>query len=257
MNLIYIDESGNTGLNLKDAQQPVFIMAALILESSKWHTLEKDFHDILTKHLGPNAPSNIELHTTDLKARRKDFASLSGPKSLNLRDEMLQLIIDYKIPVIYRRIIKSNFEKFCEKNYGRGIKINPYIMALPFVCMEVDHYLKNKGTDELGMLIFDEQKESLDDTEKTLRTLRLDPGSILKTTNIIEKVFFVDSKKSYAIQLADLACHYIRKYEEHINGIKVSIYDQQTFEKIKLITSTGVGSNVGDILEWVGSHFVR
>ena len=126
MNLIYIDESGNTGLNLKDAQQPVFIMAALILESSKWHKLEKDFHDILIKYLGPESPGKIELHVIDLKARKKDFANISDSDSLNLRNEMLQLIIDYKVPVIYRRIIKSNFEKFCEKNYGPGIKINPY-----------------------------------------------------------------------------------------------------------------------------------
>jgi len=33
MNLIYIDESGNTGLNLKDSQQPVFLLATLILHS--------------------------------------------------------------------------------------------------------------------------------------------------------------------------------------------------------------------------------
>jgi len=34
MNLVYIDESGNTGLNLKDPQQPVFLLAAMILPES-------------------------------------------------------------------------------------------------------------------------------------------------------------------------------------------------------------------------------
>jgi len=39
MNLVYIDESGSTGLNLKDSQQPVFLLAAMILPESKWFSL--------------------------------------------------------------------------------------------------------------------------------------------------------------------------------------------------------------------------
>lgn len=257
MNLVYIDESGNTGLNLKDSQQPVFLLAAMILPESKWFLLEKLFFNTVRKYFGDPLPSPFEIQAKDLKNRRGVFENLTFAQQLSFRDEILQLLLDNKIAVIYRRIIKSKFAAFCEQRYGPGIKVNPYIMALPFVCMEVDHYLQQTGDDRLGMFIFDEQKEALDDAERSLRTLRLDSKSILKTTNIIEKGFFIDSSKSFALQLVDIAAYYIRKYEENELGLRVSDIDKQTFGKIKELASTGIGSNVVDILEWVKKHYIK
>ncbi|MHC4636915.1 MAG: DUF3800 domain-containing protein [Planctomycetota bacterium] len=169
----------------------------------------------------------------------------------------METLIENKIQVIYRRIIKSRFAEFCEKQYGTGIKVNPYIMALPFICIEVDYYLRQIGQDELGMLIFDEQSETLSDVELSLRTLRLDSSSILKTTKLIEKGFFVDTSKSYALQLVDLAAYYIRKYEEDKLKFRVSDYDKQTFTKVEKLTSVGVGSNIKDILEWIKVNHIK
>ena len=42
MYLVYLDESGNTGLNFNDPQQPVFLLCALIVEEQCWQQLEKD-----------------------------------------------------------------------------------------------------------------------------------------------------------------------------------------------------------------------
>lgn len=257
MNFVYIDESGNTGLNLKDPQQPVFLLAAMILPESKWFSLEKLFFNVARKYFGDPLPSPFEIQAKDLKSGRGVFENLTFTQQLSFHDKMLQLLLDNKIAVIYMRIIKSKFAAFCEEHYGPGIKVNPYIMALPFVCMEVDHYLRQTGDDQLGMFIFDEQKENLGDAERSLRTLRLDSKSILKTTNIIEKGFFIDSSKSFALQLVDLAAYYIRKYEENELGLRVSDVDKQTFGKIKELASTGIGSNVVDILEWVKKHYIK
>lgn len=257
MNFVYIDESGNTGLNLKDPQQPVFLLAAMILPESKWFSLERLFFNAARKYFGDPLPSPFEIQAKDLKSGRGIFENLTFTQQLSFRDEMLQLLVDNEIAIVYRRIIKSNFGAFCEENYGPGIKVDPYVMALPFVCMEVDHYLRQKGGDELGMLIFDEQKENLDYAERSLRTLRLDSTSVLKTTNIIEKGFFIDSSKSFALQLVDLAAYYVRKYEEDKLKLRVSNFDKQTFDKIEKLISTGVGSNVGDILEWVKNNCIK
>jgi len=257
MNLVYTDESGNTGLNLKDPQQPVFLLAAMILPESKWFSLEKLFFSIASDYFGYPLPSPFEIQAKDLKSRRGMFENLSFPQQLSFRDRMLQLLLDNDIAVIYRRIIKSRFAAFCEEHYGPGIRVNPYIMALPFVCMEVDHFLRQNAGDQLGMLIFDEQKETLDDAERSLRTLRLDSTSILKTNNIVEKGFFIDSSKSFALQLVDLAAYYIRKYEENQLGLRVSEVDKQTFGRIRELVSSGVGSRAIDVLEWVKNHYVK
>jgi hypothetical protein len=257
MNLVYIDESGNTGLNLKDPQQPVFLLAAMILPESKWFSLEKLFLDIARRYFGDPLPVPFEIQAKDLKNRRGVFEKLTFEQQLSFRDEVLELLVDNEIVVIYRRIIKRKFAMFCDEHYGPGIKVNPYIMALPFVCVEVDHYLRQSGSGQLGMFIFDKQKEALDDAERSLRTLRLDSTSILKTSNIIEKGFFIDSSKSFALQLVDVAAYYIRKYEEDKLGLRVSDIDKQTFNKVKKLVSTGVGSRVVDILEWVKSRYIK
>ncbi|MBN1796458.1 MAG: DUF3800 domain-containing protein [Sedimentisphaerales bacterium] len=257
MYLVYIDESGNTGLNLKDTEQPVFIMAAIIVDQLKWFSLEKEFLEIAVRYFGRPLPDPFHVQAKELKSGRGLFSKLCFEEQLSFRDEMLNLLYANNIPVIYRRIIKFKFSEFCEFHYGPGIKVNPYIMALPFVCMEVDHYIKSQGSDKLGMLIFDEQKENYDAAERSLKTLRLDRASILKTERIIEKGFFVDSQKSFALQLVDIAAYYIRKYEEYKLGFRVSKYDAQTFEIVEKLTTTGTGSRTSDVLEWVKNNWAK
>jgi hypothetical protein len=257
MNLVYVDESGNTGLNLKDPQQPVFVLAAVIVPESKWFLLEKQFFDIANEYFGVPLPYPFEVQAKDLKSGRGIFAQLDFAQQLSFRDEMLRLLLDNKIDIVYRRIIKRKFAVFCEQEYGPGIRVNPYIMALPFICTEVDHYLRQKGAAELGMLICDEQKENLEMAERSLRTLRLDSKSILKTTHIIEKGFFVDSSKCFGLQLADLAVYYIRKYEENKLGFKVSEVDKEVLSRIEKLISTGVGSSIVDVLTWVREHYLK
>jgi hypothetical protein len=257
MNLVYVDESGNTGLNLKDPQQPVFILAAMIIPEHAWFTLEKEFFRISRGFFENELSYPFEIHAADLKCGRGLFKGLPIERRLSFRNDLLNLLADGGISVIYRRIIKTKFEAFCMENYGPGIKVNPYVMALPFVCMEVDHHLRRAGPDQLGMLIFDEQKENLDAVERSLRTLRLDSTSALKTTNIVEKGFFVDSSKSFALQLVDIVAYHIRKYEESKLGLRTNPMDAQVFDTLKTLVSTGRGSDFVDVLEWVRSYFTE
>jgi hypothetical protein len=73
MHLVYLDESGNTGTDLKDVQQPVFVLAALIVPETCWQELESE----LLKALGPFFPSTpleeLEIHGGDLRGGRNKF----------------------------------------------------------------------------------------------------------------------------------------------------------------------------------------
>lgn len=251
MYLVYIDESGNTGLNLKDSQQPIFVLAALLIEEKKWFELEQEFHAILLKHFNGTIPSKCELHAIQLKVGSGVFKHLALQQRITLRNDMLALVQKHKIPVVYRRIVKKSFEKFCLETYGAGIHIDPYIMALPFVCTEVDDYLMNQAGNSLGLFIFDEQKEYFIHVERSIKMLRLDKKSSLKTSNIIEKGFFVDSQKSFAVQLTDIVAYYIRKYEEDKNGVKVSDIDKQTFPVLKGLISMQEKAALQDVYDWV------
>ncbi|MCL2647488.1 MAG: DUF3800 domain-containing protein [Phycisphaerales bacterium] len=47
MQLAYLDESGNTGLNFNDPQQPIFVLCAMLVAEDKWQSLEHDLCTIL------------------------------------------------------------------------------------------------------------------------------------------------------------------------------------------------------------------
>jgi hypothetical protein len=254
MILVYIDESGDTGHNLSDKQQPVFVLGALIVPQSKWKELEQQFHAIIVSFFGADALDTFELHTMDLVSRRGLFKPLSLEQTKLFRDKCLKLTQKLDIKIVYRSIEKKEFQKFCEKNYGKGISIAPYIMALPFVCTRINEIIK--AANDLGILIFDEHHNLLE-IEKSLRTLRLDASSALQAEHLIEQGFFVDSSRSEALQLVDLVLYYIRKFEENKLGYKVSEHHRETFPIIeKLCESLREHDKSWDILGWVESRLM-
>lgn len=257
MVLFYIDESGNTGLNLKDEQQPVFVMSSLIIRDEIWFHLEKEYYNIVNHYFPPPHPDGFELHAIQLKSGKGAFAGMPLNKRADFRDSALRLLEQFNTPIIYMRIVKKQFEKFCFDNYGPGIHVDPYIMALPFVCIEADFYLRDKRNNSLGMLIFDEQKEYYLDVERSIKILRLDKTSSLKTQNILEKGFFVDSKKSFALQLSDLVAYYARKSEEAKLGLRVSSVDQQAFRFIEKLSVPIRHRFEVDILGWIKTTFTK
>jgi len=254
MILVYIDESGDTGHNLVDVQQPVFVLGALLVPQGKWKNLEREFKKITSQFFGDEQDSNFELHAMDLVNRKGCFKGKTLEQTKQFRDCCLGLLLNLELKVVYRSIEKKKFNKYCENKYGPGISVAPYLMALPFVCTSVNEILDTEN--DLGMLIFDEH-HSLMEIEKSLRTLRLDSTSTVTTEKLIEQGFFVDSSKSEAIQLIDLVLYYVRKFEESKLGYKVSSHHKETFPLIeKICESLRVHGRSGDILNWVESNVV-
>lgn len=252
MILAYIDESGDTGINLSDKQQPVFVLGAMLVPQLQWKSLEQQVKTIVASFFEEDILNTFELHTMDLVNRKKFFKHMTLDQTKEFRNLCLQLIQDYKFKIVYRSIEKKRFQQFCEKAYGKGIRIEPYIMALPFVCTRINEIIRAEK--DLGILIFDEHR-NLAEIEKSLRTLRLDTTSALQADNLIERGFFVDSSKSEAIQLTDLVLYYIRKYEEYKLGSKVSTIHQETFPIIEKICESLYKHDKGwDILNWVESN---
>ncbi len=249
MILVYIDESGDTGTNFNDPQQPVFVLGAMLIDQSNWKKYEERFLTVIREYFNEKIPENFELHTMDLVNRKKWFSESSIEEVNRLRDRLLDLILTERITVLYRKIVKKDYQKYCEDKFGKGIKIDPYIMAFPFICIGISPYLEDNN--ELGIFIIDEHR-SIIDIEQSLKTLRHGQGNELKLERVIEKGFFVDSSKSYPIQLLDLVLYYIRKYHESLIGKAVSPIHREVFDKVTSIAKNLDNLNQGrDILEWV------
>jgi hypothetical protein len=168
---------------------------------------------------------------------------------------LLDLLESRGLHVVYRKIDKRPFQKYCEDRFGKGIRIAPYIIALPFVCTRVDRILRD--ADDLGILIFDHHRD-LSDIEKTLRTLRIEDSGSIHTDRLIEKGFFVDSKQSFPVQLVDLVLYYVRKFEELRAGKKVSAIHQEVFPRLqRLAVSLDIHDQSLEIVDWVGREHAK
>lgn len=249
MHLIYIDESGNTGRNLADPQQPVFVLGALVVPEGLWQTIETALEQAIKNHGPASLIGDEEIHGVDIRQGTGIFKGVPVSDRLNLRDSWLQIAIDHKLHLIYRAIVKKRYERWMTAAFGAGISVNPHLAAFPLVAQVANNLLRSFGKDVLGIIISDDNREVVGDIERFQKLLRVTPGA-LHLDRIIEKGFFIDSSKSRLIQLADLCILHARKVEERKLGLEPKSIDDRGIELIQPLIHRGEES-FPDVIEWL------
>ena len=248
MHLIYFDESGNTGCNLDDSQQPVFLLGALVVPASCWQKLEQDLLLSLAIHLPDLAKADVEVHAADIRNGSGAFKHVPPATRVALRDDWLKIAQDHKLKFCGRPILKKQFQKWVIAHLGAGVKLNPYIAAFAHVAQIINDHLTE--TNSLGLFISDENKDVVRDIEKSVRVLRLTDGP-LKLSQVIEKGFFIDSSKSRALQLCDLCTLYARKSAEAALLSKpLRKTDKDASDQVEKLSVFGV-QKFGEVMAWL------
>jgi len=254
MNLIYLDESGNSGRNLTDLQQPVFVLGALIVPEKRWLALEQRL-EILVEPQRARHGEGFEIHAHELARGEGCFKGVGLPDRLALRDALMDCAVAEKLRFAYRSIVKKRYLRWLDQAYGGGVFINPHLAAFPLVAQILNRLLREDGPDELGILIFDENREVYLDVERTVRLLRADPG-LLRLDRIIEKGFFIDSRKSLVLQLADVCTYYAKKSEERKLGLKSRPIDDGGIARLEPLIVRGQEA-MPDVLRWLTEQSVQ
>jgi hypothetical protein len=249
MHFIYLDESGNTGCNLKDEQQPIFLLCALLVPESRWQGLERSLQAVTDELLGRNLPDRFEVHASELRTGRGFFKETSLPVRLALRDRWLAVAGEEELRVIYRAIEKHRFAQWLNSTFGPGVAINPHVAAFPLVARVVDEYLSQQPNRPLGTFISDDNVEVAPDLEKSLRLLRGVEGA-LRLERIIEKGFFIDSHKSLPLQLCDLCALTLRKLEEQKLGRSLKPMDADAIPLVEPLVHHG-NERLTDVIRWL------
>ncbi len=110
MHLIYIDESGQTGNNLRDLNQPIFVLGALIVPEMVWLAVEKDLQAAIEKHFPSPRPDGFEIHATEISNPRKSyFRQFPIAQRLAFRDEWFRLAQKYSLKLFIEPSSKSDF----------------------------------------------------------------------------------------------------------------------------------------------------
>ncbi len=80
MHFFYMDESGDSGANLTDQQQPIFVLGGLSVADKKWNNTKERLDAIIVNYFNGSVPVGFEIHSHELLWRLQE---LSATRLLN------------------------------------------------------------------------------------------------------------------------------------------------------------------------------
>ena len=219
MKLLYIDESGSTGLDMDNKQQPYFILAGVCVEDKKWHEINDYFEEEKVKICSDF--KDIEIHTNELfnTNKKSPFYKNNWKDNLAILEKLVNLVSSMSIPISNVRLFKKNYKK----HFGNNIIVDPYLYCFSILYEKFNEILKSEN--DYGIVFCDELKKM----ETSLEILY--PKLKVNNKNIIERTFYLNSKKNNFIQIADICSFYINKY----NCIKNNYSTMDEFKKTHCI----------------------
>lgn len=252
MHFIYLDESGNTGNNLNDATQPIFVLGALVVPEAKWQKLEMELAAAIDLSFPPPRPDDFEVHATEIIHGSGYYRAFPIAKRLYFFQSWLGIAFKNDLKFIYRAIAKKRYAAWLQSTFGAGVIINPHIAAFSLVAQMANEFLRSAPGAPLGIFISDENKQVVGDVEKSIQLLRGDSGP-LRLGQFIEKGFFIESHKSLLLQLCDLCVYAARKMEEEKCGMTIKPIDQTGIQWLRPLIHRGK-EPLPDVLVWLESQ---
>ncbi|HMP77036.1 MAG TPA: DUF3800 domain-containing protein [Kiritimatiellia bacterium] len=252
MHLIYLDESGNTGVDLTNTQQPIFVLGALLVPETKWLSLEADLSALIERYFPSPRHDSFELHATELVNARGPCREYTVQHRLDFYRDALTLAAQHELRFVYRAILKKRFAAWLNQSFGGGVIINPHVAAFSLISQVLQEHLLSIPGKPLGILISDDNREVAPDVEKSIRILRQDSSS-LRLGQIIEKGFFIDSRSSLPLQLCDLCTYAARRTEELKAGFPVKALDERCVPWLTPLVHRG-NESYSDVIAWLKSQ---
>ena len=212
MYLMYADESGNTGTDYDNKEQPIFVLAGVLVEDRKWHKINKLFNQKKVEIL--SILKTCEIHANELfnSSKKSIFNQFEWKDNFKTLEKLADLIIELDVKIQFIAIDKKCFKRSVNNFFKNSIKIEPYIYSFVKMYELVSDILvkhNNKG------IIF------LDNILTIPSTLHNIYPILSKNNNtMIEEAMFLNSKDSNFIQIADIYAFYIEKYFSIKKGYK-------------------------------------
>jgi hypothetical protein len=108
VHLVYLDESGNSGLNLHDPEQPLFALCAMIVDEKDWQGLEQALKDSLNKRFPKwKEIESFEVHAVDLRRGKSYFEGVPVADRIAFRDEWMLIGKKFGIRLSYYTVSKK------------------------------------------------------------------------------------------------------------------------------------------------------
>ena len=221
MHFFYLDESGDTGANLNDANQPVMVLGGISLRDEGWNTTHAAMTALLEGYFGGALPPQFELHAKELLAPQGEgvFAGHPMEQRAALARALLQLLHERKHGTHYFAIHKQRMAGAqCAYPACYNLAI-PYLVAFDYLITYINRQVKERlGRTARGLVIFDRKEQFHSEIEAITHDRRFGGAAAHRVKWIVEFSYSVDSKKNPMIQLSDLAALCVRRFLEIDGG---------------------------------------
>lgn len=241
--LIYVDDYGNTGSNLNDPKQPIFLYFAAIVPAESWGIIEQsllqrkeDLFTLLAQKAG-QAPSDPELKATRLLSFKRPYNYLSwGSKA----DFIRRIALDYSlagtrfvVSYVDKELLAEAIRSASVFDSARIEALNkiyvPNVLAFANLIGRLDAFLAQEKS--RGIIIIDEQDEfeflPLLGVYADLRRQGLLKG-------LIERPLRVASHEHVLLQGVDLLAYVYGRYMvKRKLGQKLEPYYERIIQELK------------------------
>lgn len=233
--LVFVDESGDHGLDTIDAGYPVFVLAFCIFRKSDYTGhLVPALQQFKFNHFGHD---QVILHEVDIRRDRGDFSFL---KTRALKEaflaELSGIVEASPFTLVATVINKAPYKQRYQ------YPANPYHVALGYGLERVFYFLRAHGAQQAKTHVIVEKRGAREDAELELEFRRVCDGANYEGVQLPFEVVFADKKSNSAgLQLADLVARPV--------GIKM-LRPEQANRAYEVIEAKFYRSGAGQIRGW-------
>jgi hypothetical protein len=184
MHFFYLDETGDTGIDLKNTQQPIFVLGGVTVNDKAWRKTTDAFQKIVSDFFNGAEPNDFELHAHELVNQEGPFTGRSQEHD----------IIDCR---------------------------TPYLLGFNYLVSYLERFVREEcPKSACGMIIIDQKDTYLKQLDKLTHYRRFDLPKSRQLKRIVEFSHSIDSLRHPLIQLSDLVIYTTRKFLECDNGYR-------------------------------------
>jgi hypothetical protein len=205
MYLVFLDGSGNTGLNLTEPTSPVYLLMGLIAHGNGVRAIESAMNDVLALRFGAatRAPG-FECKGSNLYRGDGPCAAMAPEERIALYADLVDLIGRFGVHLVWQAIDKP----LLAARYREPM--HPHKLAFIYLVEQVELFLRRQRA--FGLIVSDEEKEVEQQLVEDLSRYKETGTSFGHTPrelrSIVDNVHWVKSHNSRLMQLSD-CCAYL------------------------------------------------
>lgn len=196
--IVYVDESGDHGMQTLDANYPVFALAFCVFY--KRHYAEKVAPALQKFKFNQFGHDLVILHEYEIRKEKGDFKFRNARQRERFMDELTGIIEASNFI-----LISCVIDKEALRRRGGATPPNPYHVALGFCLETLYELMQEKNQDDKRTHVVVECRGKKEDNELELEFRRICAGANRMERSLPFDIVFADKKvNSAGLQLADL-----------------------------------------------------